>query len=72
KEWNRLSWESRVEIIRGQIAVAALLGFLHGDSTGEIVQKLQKNLGIELKELGGSFEVDHFGPKVQRVFDRLR
>ena len=72
KEWNRLSWESRVEIIQGQIAVASLLGFLNGDPTGEIVQKLQKNLGAELKELGGSFDVDLFGPKVQRVFDRLR
>ena len=69
--WSGYSRESRAEIVRCQIAVAALRGLLKGNPVDEMARILRP-FGVDLENLGGSFELQQFGPKVARLFQRLR
>ncbi len=70
-QWDRLSIESRRLIVRYQIIAEALGHFLEGRTVVEATRGLRTR-GRELKSLGGSFDVQRFGLKVESVFQGLR
>ncbi len=67
---ENLTLESRREILRYRIAAGALLQLYEDKSVEEAAESLGE-LGARLKILGGSFEMDEFGPRVEKVFLRL-
>lgn len=68
---ERLSRESRAEILRYRITVRGLRRFFVGRTVEETVREVSP-LGAELKKLEGSFTQDRFGPKIARLFEQLR
>lgn len=70
-KFDRLPMEARRALLTYQIVAAALHAFLLGRSEDDVVRDLRRTAG-RLKEEGGSFDVKGWGPKVQRVFERLR
>jgi hypothetical protein len=71
REWERLSLESRREIVRYIILCRGLTRFFTGKTVGEITAELTP-LGKELQDLGGSFTLTRFGPKIEELFQKLR
>ncbi len=69
--FDSLSVESRRGVVTFEIVILALRRFLSGDSVSTVVREVGV-LGRELKELGGSFKVTSYGPKVGAVFKGLR
>lgn len=70
-KFDRLPMETRRAVLTYQIVAAALHGFLLGRTEDDLVRDL-KTTARRLREEGGSFEVKSFGPKIQKVFERLK
>ena len=67
----RYSVESRAELVRYQIASIALRRLFADDPEEDIINKLRP-MGKKLKQLNGSFDMGHFGPRIQKIFDGIR
>ncbi len=68
--WERLSVESRRELLRYRIVARALRGFLLGGTPERVAADLRLE-GADYKAAGGAADEARFGPKVQKVFQLL-
>ena len=64
------SLESRRSILQMKIAVKAVHRLFEGKSVSQVEEYLRSE-GRKLRQVGGDFKVDRFGPRVRKVFDRL-
>jgi hypothetical protein len=71
KNEERFTIESRAELTRYRIAIMSLRMFLEDRSDEEVIRAMRLP-GKKLKELKGSFDMKHLGPRIQKVFDGLR
>lgn len=68
--WERLSVESRRELLRYRIATRALRGLLAGGTPERVAADLRLE-GADYKAAGGAPDEARYGPKVQKVFALL-
>jgi hypothetical protein len=69
-DWERLSVESKRDLLRYEIIVGALRGCLAGGSPDQVASQLRAT-GAEYKNLGGKADEQRFGSKVLQVFQAL-
>jgi hypothetical protein len=68
--WEKLSVESRRELLRYRIAARALRGLLAGGPPDRVAAELRLE-GADYKASGGAADEARFGSKVQKVFQLL-
>jgi hypothetical protein len=68
--WEKLSVESRRELLQYRIAARALRGLLTGGTPDRVAADLRLE-GADYKAAGGTADEARFGPKVQKVFQLL-
>ncbi|MDP6959382.1 MAG: hypothetical protein QF645_11295, partial [Planctomycetota bacterium] len=70
-QWVRLSIESRRFLLQHLMIAISIGKLLQGETVEDVIGELRE-LGKELKGLGGDFNVPLFGAKVEKVFVGLR
>lgn len=69
-KWDEIPKETRRVIVTYRVVAAALRGFLKDRSIDQVTDDLKSWRG-KLKDVGGPFDEESFGPKVQEVLRRL-
>ncbi|HTF56612.1 MAG TPA: hypothetical protein VK661_05190 [Planctomycetota bacterium] len=68
---GRCAIESKQALYTMLVTVSALKRLIYGDSEEDVVQEVMKYRSY-LKDAGGPINPDQYGPRVRRVFDKLK